>query len=385
MNRQAPWFIWGAVVCFYGIEYIQKVMPSVVANNLLQTLGSVKYLTWIMSAYFYAYAAAQIPAGLLLDRYNSRWILTIACMVMSLGAMCFASTHSVVNMLIGRILVGLSSSFAFIGVLKVASIVFPKERYPLVVGLTNTVGVVGAIIGQAPLMRLSEAFGWRQSIMLLSWLGFLIALIIAKILPIRKKRTHRPIGYHFSILKNRTLWLQAIYASTLVLPIIVVGELWAVVFFQSAYHMSAFNASLCNTYLFLGIAIGGPVNGLLSSVFGYRKVLGYQHGTLCVLLWLMVTKTLSLLLLPLIWWWVGFSASSMLLIFSMQQHLKQPSALVSAAINMIIMFVGGAAQHAMGYYIDWLMLQHTLSDAVCCAMLLLPVIPSVSLLFLFKL
>ena len=63
------WLVWIAAALFYGMEFFQRVSPSVMAKPIMHSLQiDATMMGIVASLYFYAYAAAQIPVGLLLDR-----------------------------------------------------------------------------------------------------------------------------------------------------------------------------------------------------------------------------------------------------------------------------------------------------------------------------
>ena len=60
-------------------------------------------------------------------------------------------------------MVGFGSAFAFVGVLKLATIWLPPDRFALVSGLAMALGQVGAILGNLALTSLVVHQGWRQT------------------------------------------------------------------------------------------------------------------------------------------------------------------------------------------------------------------------------
>ena len=76
----------------------------------------------ILSAfYFYAYSPMQIPAGLLMDRFGARRLLTFATFICGLGGILFGFAPSLWLASLARFLMGLGSAFAFVGLVFVCS------------------------------------------------------------------------------------------------------------------------------------------------------------------------------------------------------------------------------------------------------------------------
>ncbi len=361
------WIVWLVASLFYGIEFLQRVSPTVMADALMQSFSmNISTFSFISSLYFYAYALAQIPVGLLLDRYGARWLLALSCAVISLGSLIFAIAHVVILLCIGRILIGFGSAFAFIGVLKLASSWFPEHRYPLMVGLTNSLGVAGAIFGTAPLARLVETTGWQNSMVILSVVGFVISLLIwltvldrpvCLLHPHQRKLRALPNHRVFTVLKeicsHAQSWITAIYAGLMVLPIIAFGELFAVPFLTRQYHFTQVMAAAVNSAIFIGIGVGGPVNGWVAGHFKQPKEvmllgnIGALFSLTSVVYWHFSNNPYVIATLLFIF---GFCTSSMLLAFGLnKRHFPRDySGTVAAFTNMMIVVLGAIAQDVLG-------------------------------------
>ena len=88
------WIIWSIAAIFYGLDYFQHTAPSVLIKPISQGMGvGVEDIAYIMSIYFPIYAISQMPAGMLLDKFGSKIMLSISCLVMSLGILFFIYNH----------------------------------------------------------------------------------------------------------------------------------------------------------------------------------------------------------------------------------------------------------------------------------------------------
>lgn len=361
------WLVWLVASLFYGIEYLQRVSTTVMALPLMQSFNiNAATLSFISSLYFYSYAAAQIPVGLLLDKYGARKLLTAACAVISLGSLLFAVSKMLWVLGLARILIGFGSAFAFIGVLKLASSWFPDKRYPLMVGLTNSLGVAGAIFGQAPLAKLVEVSGWQHSMIILSIIGFVISILIwvtildcpVCLLNQKVTRTRQlPPGQFKTALKiiisEPQSWVTAFYAGLMVVPIIAFGELWAVPFLAKQYNLTPVMAANVNSAIFVGIGVGGPVNGWLSAHFDKQRavmLLG-NVGALICLLAIIYTNVPYISLLFALLFAFGFFTSSMLIAFTInkQRFPREYNGTVAAFTNIVIVVLGAVFQDLLGF------------------------------------
>src|SRR5690242_15092464 len=74
--------VWGLAAIFYFYELMLLVSPSVMLNDLtLAFKTTAEQLGSLSAFYYYAYAAMQIPVGLLMDRFGPRILLTLAALL----------------------------------------------------------------------------------------------------------------------------------------------------------------------------------------------------------------------------------------------------------------------------------------------------------------
>ena len=77
---------------------------------------------------------------------------------------------------VGRTLVGIGVSVAFISILKVSAVWFPANRFATLAGLTMFAGNLGAVIAGAPLAWLVTQASWRSVFVGLAVLSALLAV-----------------------------------------------------------------------------------------------------------------------------------------------------------------------------------------------------------------
>ena len=171
MNRTSnwfPWLIWVLAALFVVFNYVQQVVPNIIADDLSHSLNATAgTLGNIAACYFYAYAILQIPVGLIFDRYGTRWPLVLAIFAAGLGTLAFSQAPGAGSAQMARFVMGASAAFSFIGCLKVVQAWFPPAKFSTLAGMTNTAGMIGAA-GGAPVAILVKTFGWRETV---AWMG----------------------------------------------------------------------------------------------------------------------------------------------------------------------------------------------------------------------
>ena len=150
-------------VAGYYIAYLFRTINAVMAAPLATELGlGADDLGLLTSVYFLTFAAAQIPIGILLDRYGPRRIQSVLLAIAAVGATLFAVSDHFLMLLMGRALIGLGVASALTAGLKALVLWFPGDRVPLLNGLMVMLGALGAVTATLPADLLLAWIGWRQ-------------------------------------------------------------------------------------------------------------------------------------------------------------------------------------------------------------------------------
>ncbi|MBN9287535.1 MAG: hypothetical protein BGO43_04410 [Gammaproteobacteria bacterium 39-13] len=363
------WAFWSIAALFYAYEFVHRVAPSILTEELRKAFSVNEHQLGIIGAmYFYAYAAFQLPAGILVDRYGAKRLLVIASAVLTLGSFLFTTTSSSSVALVSRFMIGAGSAFAFVGCLKIGAQWLAMSSFPLVVGLTNLCGTLGALTGGMPLSYLIKHVGWREALMEVSFAGVFITLLLWLFLQDKKttrKKENSPFGLLTGlvlVMKEPQSWLIAIYGALLVAPIVALPEMWGVEFLKVSYDISATQASAITHTIFIGTAVGGPLIGWAAAYINDKAhfMMLTSLGALILLLIFIYWNNLPFANLYAILFCYGVLTANMLLCFSLMTKLH-PDWAQGAAIgftNMVIMASGGLTQHGVGWILNKLRAQH---------------------------
>ncbi|MCM0020526.1 MAG: MFS transporter, partial [Tagaea sp.] len=187
MTRGRAVFAFVLAASFFAYAFVQRVAPSVIVGELMAEFAVGAAVLGNLSAfYFYAYVPMQMPVGMLMDRFGPRRLMSFSVALAAAGAVVFALAPTVELAYLGRFMVGLGSAFGWIGILTVATLWLPAERFALLTGIAQGIGMIGAVFGQAPLAYAVGAFGWRDTMLALALIG--IALAVAIFLVVAEKR-----------------------------------------------------------------------------------------------------------------------------------------------------------------------------------------------------
>jgi len=364
------WLMWGIAALFYAYEFCLKLSMTVMTPELMrdfqvdgQTLGILS------SMYFFAYAAMQIPVGVLMDRYGARLQLTIAAMIVTIGCVVFAGAGDLFTAGIGRFMLGLGSAFAFVGCLKIGATWFPANRFAFIVGLTNTIGVLGVVLGEPYLSSLVQQYTWREAMFIASIFGAVCTVLL--FLSLRDKRekhekqtpSQRLAGSAtrlrrgiITIIRRPRSWLVAFYAALMVAPIVGFAEQWSVAFLQDVFPIDKTRATSVSEIIFIGIGVGGLLHGWVSDHMNRRKPLMYSGaiGAFISMMTILYVPIPTVTLMGVALFCLGFFTSSMLLGFAVNCEVNMPSVrgTVVGFTNTLVMAGGALTQPLIGHLLD---------------------------------
>jgi MFS family permease len=171
-------------VAAYYLSFLFRTINAAVAGALTTEFGlGAGDLGLLTSVYYLTFAAAQIPIGVLLDRYGPGQIQSVVMVAAALGAALFAVSENFWLLLGGRALIGLGVAASLTAGLKALVLWFPRERVPLLNGLMIMLGALGALTATLPAEFLVVSIGWRGLFELLAIASAGCALIIHLIVP----------------------------------------------------------------------------------------------------------------------------------------------------------------------------------------------------------
>lgn len=362
-----PWLVWGLGCLFYFYECLLQVSPSVMSTELMADFSVTSHTLGILAGiYFYSYASMQLPGGVLLDYFGPRRLLTIATIICALSTISFGLTNSFLMAYLARLMIGFGSAFAAVGTMKLAANWFSAERFVLLTGIMVTIGMLGAIGGEAPLAFLVDSVGWRQSMIIMGSIGIVLAALIffvAKDLPVNHHE-HLPhiddeplLASLWTLLKNKQLWLIATYGGLMYMATPVFCGLWGVPFLMNKMHIAKATAANYVSLVFIGWAIASPLWGIYSTRIGLRKpplYLGCMGALICSALFIFAPIQ-SPWLVQFLLFGFGLFSAGFLPAFAVAKELcsKRYVATGLSFMNMMNMIGIAIAQPVVGYLLDY--------------------------------
>ena len=272
--------IWLLGCSFFLMDYFVRISPSLMTQELIQHFNINAFTVGSLSAiFFYPYVLLQPFAGALLDRYGPYRSLSLACGICAASALIFSLSGHLSLLFYARFLLGMGCAFSFIGTLKLISNWFPDKYFALLAGITQTFGMLGAIVGVVPLASLYITYGWRIVILSCAIVFAGITILIACI--VRNKPTQQTGNLHTQNLikkpktellkglvlciKKPQIWLNCLYNGAIYAPVEAFTGLWGVPFLAVMEHTSRVHSAHQIGIVLFGVACGAPLLGYLSN------------------------------------------------------------------------------------------------------------------------
>ena len=217
----------------YFLSYLFRTINAVVGPILGAELSlGAAQLGLLTSAYFIAFGAAQLPLGMLLDRFGARRVNAGLLLFAATGAAVFATSHSITGLAIGRGLIGLGVSACLMASFKAFSQWFPPEKMPSLTGWIMTFGTLGALFSTAPLEAALQVASWRQIFFVLGGMTVLIAAWQFFGVPEKPSTTRpEPLSAQWAgirqVLRSRHFWRIAPTGLFLIGGFMAIQSLWS--------------------------------------------------------------------------------------------------------------------------------------------------------------
>ncbi|WP_081396658.1 MFS transporter [Mycolicibacterium conceptionense] len=207
-----PWIVWATGLLAYIIAVLDRTTLGVSGLQAADRFAaSPGVLSTFVVLQVIVYAAAQVPAGLLLDRFGSRALIVCGAALMTSGQLVLALSESLPAAIGARAVVGLGDALTFISVLRLVPYWFEPERVPLVAQLTGICGQLGQVLSAVPFLAILTGSGWTPAYLSVAAFGVVVialALALIRNTPHGSALTSEPISLHTTLSRIKTVWLR---------------------------------------------------------------------------------------------------------------------------------------------------------------------------------
>ncbi len=317
----------------YFLSFFFRNVNAVISRDLARDFDlSSADLGFLTATYMLAFAAFQLPLGVLLDRYGPRRVLTALMCVAGTGALVFSLAQDFVMLSLGRALIGLGVSGCLMGAIKAFTLWFPLSRLATLNGLYLAIGGLGGLSATAPAEAFLGPFGWRALFSVLAAASVSAAALIFFLVP------EKPLPGHGQTLRAQIAGFGRIFASTpfwrIALPLVVchavyqaLQGLWLAPWL---YDVAGFERAAVAGALFttaVAYTVGSVFFGVSSDRLagaGVSRLTVYKLGLVTSLAMFILLAAGVTAALPLILAVYGFSAISGALAYALFAPLFPP-------------------------------------------------------------
>jgi predicted MFS family arabinose efflux permease len=363
--------IFGLALASFVLSFFHRTAPAAIAGELTRAfdIGST-VLGTLAATYFYVYTVLQIPVGVLADTLGPRRILATGSAIAAAGSLLFALAPAWEIAAVGRTLVGIGVSVAFISVLKLSAVWFDPQRFATLAGVTMFAGNLGAVIAGAPLAWVVSQTSWRAVFVALAALSALLAA--ASWLRVRDRPEDlgfapvNPPAPAASAIPWRTA-VARVFANAATWPPFVVNlgvggsflafaGLWAVPYLQQVHDMPQVSAAQHSSLMLLGVAFGSVIIGVLSDRLGSRLGLMRAAVFLYAMSWLPWLAHVQWPLWATLAWFLlmGLLCPGFTLSWTIAKESNPPqfSGIATSVVNTGIFLGTGILQPLVGWVLD---------------------------------
>lgn len=349
---------------FFAFQYgMKSAIPNVLNEHLrIYFNANASQIGILLSLSFLAYTLMQIPTGLILDRVSVKKIIVSSFALFSLGLIAFVSSSNYTCAAISQVILGATSSFALVMIMKVTNDYFPRRSVALISGLAMSVGGLGPIISNPLMARLTLSFLWKHIVICCGLLGILCAVIIS--LLIKEKDLIRPkANVRRSIIRDiKMVIADSRYIRISIFSMMVWGacssfcDAWGVPFITCAHGVLREEAAYAISFAYSGMIVGSPLSAFLAETIGnFKKVMIGEAICFMILLGIISFSHLSIISLCVVLFAMGTFAMSQFLAFPLVLSFcdKKLSATVTGVVNTITMLGCTILVSIIGYVLDW--------------------------------
>ncbi|MGC4110810.1 MAG: DHA2 family efflux MFS transporter permease subunit [Nocardioides sp.] len=175
-------------VLFVAFDDIRASFPTV----------SLETMSWTLSAYTIALAAALVPAGRMADRFGRRRTFMVGLALFTLASLLCALAPSPTALVTFRVVQALGAAALIPSALALVLTVFPPARVPVAVAIWGSISALSAAVGPTVGALLVQQWDWRAVFLANLPIGLAALVLAPRFLPEAREQDRRgfpdPIG-----------------------------------------------------------------------------------------------------------------------------------------------------------------------------------------------
>lgn len=367
------WAVFILSVIFSAYSVILQLSPTIeniVGNDMSRITGMV----YAMTAFYYTFAIFQVPIGILIDRYGSRFLPSIGILLCAIGSITMSRAEFNWEIAISRGVIGLGATFAFLNGVRIINNWFQPKRFSYLLGLFIGLTALAIVLLKAGFNHLEKTLQWHGALMTFGLGGLIFACIYFFVVQdspgagftIYSKITDRKqfwknIGHVFN---SPHVWVVGVAVGLMIGPIFAFQTLWSIPFLKTVYEVPTPIAMMFNLLFMFGYASGAVFFGRVSTSLGKRKIFvtwGIAVALMMIII-ILYPPYLGIQITSICFFILGFGASNINIGYTIvhEHNVPQVTATSVAVVNTFYAFFAAISQSLIAIFLNLgTQLQHT--------------------------
>lgn len=335
--------VWLLASFTYMLAFVQRTAPGLVTARLAQDFRvSPAAMGELAVGQFLAYAALQLPVGLLGDRFGpARW-LALGAALDGAGTLLFSQAHSFTLLVLSRGVVGLGDAMLWVNIVLLMGRWFAPSVYGRALAGVGTAGGAAAMASTVPLAWVLGVIGWRITFIAMGCMLVLMGAVIHLLLPAWERareqhqihviRSVRPQSTLRTVVASSRGWIPFATHFGLMGAYMGFVAIYAIPYLMETHGLTAVAAGAVESVAMLGSVAGGPIAGWAADRYGpFRPI--WAVATVSLMGWVTVAAWpfAPLAVTTLAFFFIGSAGGGSILTFTLTRAWFPAEAVGSAS------------------------------------------------------
>lgn len=261
----------------YVLSQFYRTFLAVLSSDLGTDLGATPSdLSIASGTWFIVFALAQFPVGVWLDKFGPRRMTAALFSIGAAGGAFFLSfATSPLHLIIAMGFIGLGCSPVLMAPLFIFAKSFSPAKFGLLSAWFVAFGTFGNVAGAKPLAILADIYGWRDVMLGLAVITFLVGVGIFMLVrdpkPDRSDAGASGFASFLTLLKLKYLWpIIPLISIAYALPAGLRGY-WAAPYLSEIYGADTATIGTVTLWMALAMIAGSLIYGPLDAKVSSRK------------------------------------------------------------------------------------------------------------------
>lgn len=186
-----PWTVLGVASLAAFMVFLDTQVLFVAFDDIRASFPAVSFTTmsWTLSAYTIALAAALVPSGRMADRFGRRCVFLIGLVAFTLASVLCAFAPTAGLLVTFRVVQALGAAALVPASLAVILSVFPPARVPVAVAVWGAIAALAAAVGPTAGALLVQAWDWRAVFLANVPVGIVALVLGLRLVPESREAT----------------------------------------------------------------------------------------------------------------------------------------------------------------------------------------------------